>query len=180
MVYILLADGFEEMEALAPADLLRRAGVEVALVGLDAPVITGSHGIAVTTDLLLEQTDIQPQDTLVLPGGLGGVQSMQMDLFALAFIQKAHDIGCRMAAICAAPTLLAHLGLLEGRKAVCYPGMEHEMGGAQMVDADVVVDGPFVTARAAGAAYEFGFALISLLTNQEKSEEVRHGIHYRT
>ena len=178
MVYILLADGFEEMEALVPADLLRRAGIEVALVGLDAPVITGSHGIAVSTDILLEQADIQPQDTLVLPGGLGGVQSMQMDLFALAFIQKAHDIGCRMAAICAAPTLLAHLGLLEGRQAVCYPGMEGEMTGAQMVDADVVVDGPFVTARAAGASYEFGFTLISLLTNQEKSEEVRHGIRY--
>ena len=180
MVYILLADGFEEMEALAPADLLRRAGVDVALVGLDALVITGSHGISVSTDLLLEQTDLQPQDTLVLPGGLGGVQSMQMDLFALAFIQKAHDIGCRIAAICAAPTLLAHLGMLDGRKAVCYPGMEDEMGAAQMVDADVVVDGPFVTARAAGSAYEFGFTLISLLTDPNKSEEVRHGIHYRT
>lgn len=180
MVYILLADGFEEMEALVPADLLRRAGVEVALVGLDAPLITGGHGIAVTTDLLLENTDLQPQDTLVLPGGMGGVESMQMDLFALAFIRKAHAIGCRMAAICAAPTLLAHLGLLDGRKAVCYPGMEPELTGAEVVDADVVVDGNLITARAAGSAYEFGFTLAALLTSPEQSEEVRHGIHYRS
>ena len=178
MVYILLAEGFEEMEALVPADLLRRAGVEVALVGLDAPVITGGHGIAVSTDLLLKAVDLQPQDTLVLPGGMGGVKSMQADLFSMAFIQKAHAMGCRIAAICAAPTLLGQLGLLDGYKAVCYPGMEGELTGAQAVDAHVVVDGPFVTARAAGSAYEFGFTLAALLASPEKSEEVRHGIHY--
>lgn len=179
MVYILLAEGFEEMEALVPADLLRRAGTEVALVGLNAPVVTGGHGIAVTADLLLEQAELTPADTLVLPGGLGGVESMQMDLFALALIQKAHALGCRLAAICAAPTLLAQLGLLNGRRAVCYPGMEDQMTGAELVDADVVVDDPFVTARAAGAAYEFGFTLISLLADKKTSQEVQYGIHYR-
>lgn len=181
MVYILLADGFEEMEALVPADLLRRAGVEVALVGLDAPVITGSHGISVTTDLLLEQACMNKSDMLLLPGGTGGVESMQMDLFALAFIQKAHDMGCWMAAICAAPTLLAHLGILEGRKAVCYPGLEDRMAGALMQpDEEVVVDGKLITARAAGSSFNFGFTLVELLTNSTKAEEVRYGIHYCT
>lgn len=180
MVYILLADGFEEMEALVPADLLRRAGVPVALVGLDAPVITGGHGISVTADLLLEQASAEEMDMLVLPGGTGGVESMQMDLFALAFIRKAWSLGRWVAAICAAPTLLAHLGLLEGKRAVCYPGLEGEMGNAQVLpQEDVVVDGRLVTARAAGSAYEFGFRLVELLAGADKAEEVRHGIHYR-
>ncbi len=180
MVYILLADGFEEMEALVPADLLRRAGVEVALVGLDAPVITGSHGIAVQADLLLEQVDIEQMDMLVLPGGRGGVESMQMDLFALAFIQKTYTLGRWLAAICAAPTLLAHLGVLDRRHAVCYPGMEEEMGSAvALPERQVVVDGRIVTARAAGSAFEFGLCLIGLLCGPEKAEEVRHAVHYR-
>lgn len=180
MVYILLADGFEEMEALVPADLLRRAGIQVALVGLDGPVITGGHGITVTADLLLEQASAEEMDMLILPGGMGGVESMQMNLFALAFIQKAHALGRWLAAICAAPTLLAHLGLLDGRKAVCYPGLEGEMAASQLLpQQEVVVDGRIVTARAAGSAYEFGFTLAALLAGQSKAEEVRHAIHYR-
>ena len=130
MVYILLAEGFEEAEALIPADLLRRAGLPVSLVGLNAATVAGGHGIAVAADLTLEQVVLSSQDTLLLPGGKGGVESMQMDLFALALIQKAHTVGCYLAAICAAPTLLAHLGLLDRRSAVCYPGMEGEMGSA--------------------------------------------------
>lgn len=180
MVYILLADGFEEMEALVPADLLRRAGIQVALVGLDGPVITGGHGISVSVDLLLEQADPEEMDMLVLPGGTGGVESMQMDLFALAFIQKAWTLGRWVAAICAAPTLLAHLGLLDRRRAVCYPGLEHEMGSAALLpQEEVVVDGRLITARAAGSSYEFGFRLAELLAGKEKAEEVRHAIHYR-
>ena len=124
MVYILLAEGFEEAEALIPADLLRRAGLPVSLVGLNAATVAGGHGIAVAADLTLEQVVLSSQDMLLLPGGKGGVESMQMDLFALALIQKAHTVGCYLAAICAAPTLLAHLGLLDRRSAVCYPGME--------------------------------------------------------
>ena len=102
MVYILLGEGFEEAEAILPADLLRRAGVEVSLVGLEGPVVTGSHGIAVTADVTLEQVDAEAMEMLVLPGGLGGVASIQMDLFATALIQKASDRGCWLGAICAA------------------------------------------------------------------------------
>lgn len=97
MVYILLAEGFEEAEALIPADLLRRAGLPVSLVGLNAATVAGGHGIAVAADLTLEQVVLSSQDMLLLPGGKGGVESMQMDLFALALIQKAHTVGCYLA-----------------------------------------------------------------------------------
>ncbi len=156
MVYILLAEGFEEAEALIPADLLRRAGLPVSLVGLNAATVAGGHGIAVAADLTLEQVVLSSQDMLLLPGGKGGVESMQMDLFALALIQKAHTVGCYLAAICAAPTLLAHLGLLDRRSAVCYPGMEGEMGSAVVrPECPVVVDGRIITARSAGCAFDF-------------------------
>ena len=179
MIYILLAEGFEEMEALVPADILRRAGLEVKLVGLNARTVTGSHGISVAADLLLEQADAEEMDMLVLPGGGAGVESMQMDLFALAFIQKACTLGRWLAAICAAPTLLAHLGLLDRRQAVCYPGLEHEMGSACVCpEREVVADGRIVTARAAGSSYEFAFTLVRLLAGEEKAQEVRHAIHY--
>lgn len=180
MVYILLAPGFEEMEALAPADLLRRAGVETALAGLDSPSVTGSHGISVHTDLTAGQVTLSPEDMLVLPGGLVGVTNLGKSDTALTLIKTAHKIGCRLAAICAAPTLLGQLGILEGRKAVCYPGMEDRLTGAIAVDEDVVIDGPIITSRAAGTAYDFGLALVSLLTSPTKSEEVRYGIKYRT
>ena len=169
MVYILLAEGFEEAEALIPADLLRRAGLPVSLVGLNAATVAGGHGIAVAA-----------QDMLLLPGGKGGVESMQMDLFALALIQKAHTVGCYLAAICAAPTLLAHLGLLDRRSAVCYPGMEGEMGSAVVrPECPVVVDGRIITARSAGCAFDFALKLIEILAGAEKAKEVQHAIHYR-
>lgn len=179
MVYILLADGFEEAEALIPADLLRRADVPVSLVGLNAAAITGGHGITVTADLLLEQVVLAPQDMLVLPGGRGGVESMHLDLFALAFVQKAHAMGCHLAAICAAPTLLAHLGLLDRRSAVCYPGMEDQMGSAVVcADCPVVVDGRLITARAAGCTFDFALKLIEILKGPEQAKEVQHAIYY--
>lgn len=178
MVYILLGEGFEEMEALAPADLLRRAGVDTALVGLTDKAVTGSHGITVTADLLLEQVEPDKLDMLVLPGGMGGVNAMLACPPALELIQTVYQSGRWLAAICAAPTVLAHLGLLEGRSAVCYPGLEPKLTGAQIADQEVVVDGHIVTARAAGCAYQFGFQLITLLAGEEKTQEVRHGIHY--
>jgi len=179
MVYILLAEGFEEMEALAPADLLRRAGIDVALVGLDATAVTGGHGITVTTDLTLDQVRLVPTDMLVLPGGMGGVTNLQNSSAAMALIQSAYDQSCWLAAICAAPTLLGRLGILDGRSAVCYPGMEGQLGQADPhPERHVVVDGRVITSRAAGSAFEFGFTLVEVLTNLTKAEEIRNGIHY--
>ena len=180
MVYILLADGFEEAEALVPADLLRRAGVQVSLVGLDGPEITGGHGITVKADLVLEQVEQDAMQMLVLPGGLGGVESIQMNLFATALIQRALNQGCYVAAICAAPTILANLGALDRRKAVCYPGMEEEMGSAVVQRGSaVVVDGRIITGEAAGSAFEFGLKLVEILAGTPAAQQVKTAVHYQ-
>ena len=180
MVYILLGEGFEEAEAIVPGDLLRRAGVEVAYVGLEGPTVTGSHGITVTADLTLEQVKTEEMEMLVLPGGLGGVASIQMDLFATALIQKARDLGCWLAAICAAPSILAHMGMLDRRPVTCHPCVWEEMGSAA-VDrtAQVVMDGKFITAQAAGAAFPFGLKLVEALKGAEAAKKIADGILYR-
>ena len=179
MVTILLADGFEESEALVPADLLRRAGVEVRLAGLGGVTVTGGHGITVTADTTMAQISPDELDMLVLPGGLGGVNAILGSQPALALVQSAWDRGCYLAAICAAPTILAHLGISDRRSAVCYPGMEEEMGSAVVqVGTPVVVDGRMVTAEAAGSAFPFGLKLVELLRGAETADRVRHEVHY--
>ena len=180
MVYILLGEGFEEAEAIVPGDLLRRAGVEVAYVGLEGPQVTGSHGVTVTADLTLEQVKTEDMEMLVLPGGLGGVASIQMDLFATALIQKARDLGCWLAAICAAPSILAHMGMLEGRPVTCHPCVWEEMGTAQVDrQAQVVTDGKTIPAQAAGPAFPFGLKLVEVLKGAEAARKIADGILYR-
>ena len=179
MVTILLGDGFEEAEALVTCDLLRRAGLDVKLVGLDGPQVTGAHGIAVAADLTLEELEPDQLRMLVLPGGLGGVASIQMNLFATALIQRAWDRGCYLAAICAAPTILAHLGILDRRKAVCYPGMEDQMGSAVVQEGRrVVADGRIITGEAAGSVFDFGLKLVEVLRGREAAQQVRDAVHY--
>lgn len=179
MVYLLLGEGFEESEAIIPTDLLRRAGVEVTLVGLEDRQVTGSHGVTILADATLHEVDDEDMEMLVLPGGLGGVASIQMNLFAMALIQKAWNQGCYLAAICAAPTILAHMGVIDRRKAVCYPGMEDEMDSAVVqIGARVVVDGHIITAEAAGSAFDFGLKLVEILKGAKVAREVRDAVHY--
>lgn len=179
MVYILLGAGFEESEALVPADLLRRAGIETRLAGVDALQVTGGHGITVTADCLLSDVDLDGAEMLLLPGGLGGVRAIQGSPAALSLIRSAAERGLWLAAICAAPTILAGLGLLDSRRAVCYPGMEDEMGAA-LADqsAPVVIDGNFITAQAAGSSFPFALALVEALRGPAAAEEVAHAVHY--
>ncbi len=178
MVYILLGAGFEESEALVPADLLRRAGIETRLAGVDALQVTGGHGITVTADCLLSDVDLDGAEMLLLPGGLGGVRAIQGSPAALSLIRSAAERGLRLAAICAAPTILAGLGLLDSRRAVCYPGMEDV--GAALADqsAPVVIDGNFITAQAAGSSFPFALALVEALRGPAAAEEVAHAVHY--
>ena len=180
MVYILLGNGFEESEALVPVDLLRRAGAKVTLVGLDGLEITGSHGVTVKADVTMDEAhDPEDMEMLVLPGGLGGVESIQKNLFALALIQKAYDRGCWLCAICAAPTVLARAGCLDRRKAVCYPGMEDEMGSAVVQKgSQVVTDGRIITGEAAGSSFEFGLLLVEVTCGREAMERVRNAVHF--
>lgn len=180
MVYLLLAPGFEEAEALVPTDLLRRAGLETSLVALTGDTVVGSHQIAVKADLTLEQVDLSNADMVVLPGGGVGVQNLGNCTGVETLVRDAYDKHIPIAAICAAPTLLGRWGLLQGKRALCYPGLEEGLTGAQVVrDAKVAVDGSIITGLAAGAAFDFGLKLVEVLAGPEKAEEVRHSIHYR-
>ena len=179
MVYILLGTGFEEIEALAPCDILRRGGVQVALVGVNGPEITGGHGITVRADLTVEQLDRTQLEMIVLPGGLGGVQAMGESPAAMEAVSWAYEHDKWVAAICAAPTLLPRLGISQGKRCVCYPGMEDQVEGAEMVKANAVRDGRLLTGRGPGAALDFGFMLLEALRGSDVAAQVRAGMVYQ-
>ena len=164
MVYILLAPGFEEAEALVPADLLRRAGLETKLIGLTAAPVPGGQGMQVVPDGTLDQVDLDRADMIVLPGGSLGVKNLGAEPAVEALVRRAAQRGIWVAAICAAPTLLAQWGLLHGKRAVCYPGLEPRLGDAQPQDFSVVEAGNIITGRAAGSAFDFGLKLVSVLS----------------
>lgn len=179
MVYVLLGNGFETVEALAPVDLMRRAGIDVALVGIEDKKVVSGQKIAIQADITLDQVSYDDMEMVVLPGGLGGVDVIFKSIPAITLIQKAAELGHWVAAICAAPTVLAHLGLLDRRNAVVYPGMEEDMYSAVVkVGQRVVKDGRFITAQAAGSSFDFGLKLIEVLRGKEASEQVRLGVHY--
>jgi 4-methyl-5(b-hydroxyethyl)-thiazole monophosphate biosynthesis len=179
MVYILLGDGFETAEALVPADLMRRAGIEVKLVGVTSKRVVSGQNVAVEADMTIQEVEFDKLEMLVLPGGLGGVDVIAKSIPAITLIQKAAEAGRWVAAICAAPTILAHQGLLDRRNAIVYPGMEEDMYSAIVnVGKKIVKDGRFITAQAAGSSFEFGLKLIEVLRGEEAAEKVRLGVHY--
>ena len=179
MVYILLAPGFEEAEALVPVDMLRRANIETATVSITGEPVPGSHGVTVLADVTLDDVDLSRADMIVLPGGGPGYKNLGKEPRVEQLVRKAAEKGLWLAAICAAPTLLGRWGLLEGKNAVCYPGMEEGLTGAQpQLDQGVVVAGKVITGRAAGSAFDFGLTLVETLAGKEESDKVRHGIYY--
>ena len=179
MVYVLLGEGFEESVAIVPVDLLRRAGVEVRLAALKGKKVTSAHAVTVECDCALKDVNEQDMEMIILPGGMGGVNAISGDESALGVIQRSADRGAYIAAICAAPTILARLGLLDRRKAVVYPGMEDQMLSAVVKKGSrVVTDGHLITAEAAGSAFDFGLKLVEVLKGKETAQEVRHAVHY--
>lgn len=179
MVYILLGAGFEEMEAIVPCDLLRRAGIPVQFVGIGGTLVTGGHGIPVQADRTIDELDITTAEMLVLPGGMGGVRSILACEVALDAVRRAHAQGNFVAAICAAPTILAKLGLLSGKRATCYPDMEPELTGATAIPyAGAVTDGRLITGTAAGTAFEFAAALIAALRDEQTAQRVLAEVVY--
>ncbi|MBE6926417.1 MAG: DJ-1/PfpI family protein [Ruminococcaceae bacterium] len=180
MVYMLLGTGFEETEAIAPLDLLRRAGIEVKTVGLNGKVIYGGHGIGVEADLLPEEVDLSAMEMIVLPGGLGGVASIRSSSWAMDAIRYAYEKGKFTAAICAGPTILADLGITSGKRAVCYPGCEDNMGGAIIEKFGSVRDGKLITGTSAGSATIFGLSLIRALRGETAANTVAEQIVIRT
>lgn len=179
MVAILLGNGFEESEAIVPADLLRRAGIEVSLTALDSMEVKSSHNITVKADMTLSALDVDKLELLFLPGGLGGVEAIQNCPAALELVRAIYGKGKYLAAICAAPTIWGALGLLNGRKAVCYPGMEDGLIGADVKKGcGVVTDGNLITGEAAGSAFDFGLKLVELLKGPAAAQQVRDAVHY--
>ena len=180
MVYLLLGTGFEETEAIAPLDLLRRAGVDVCTVGVGGKTVYGSHKIGVVADLELGEMDLTKLEGIVLPGGLGGVASIKASQPALDAVKFAYENHKLVAAICAGPTILAMLGITDGKKATCYPGCEEQMGDAVMVpDAAAVTDGNVITGTSAGCAIPFALQLITALKGQEAADAVAQQIVIR-
>lgn len=180
MVYIILGKGFEPMEAVVPCDILRRGGVQVQFAGIGGTLIEGGHGITVQADCRVEDMDINQAEMVILPGGLGGVQSILADETAMRFVRRAYEGGHFVAAICAAPTILAALHITDGVKATCYPGMEDQMGSADMQSVGAVRDGSILTGRAAGSADEFGLLCLRALKGEQTAQNVASGIVYRT
>ena len=180
MVYMLLGTGFEETEAIAPLDLLRRAGVDIMTVGVNGKTVYGSHKIGIEADILLSEMDLTNLDMIILPGGLGGVTSVRASEEAMNALRFAWDNGKFVAAICAGPTVLADLGITSGKKATCYPGCEDGMGDAIMVpNAAAVRDGRLITGTSAGCAIPFGLELIKVLKGEHEAERIATQIAIR-
>lgn len=177
MVYCFLADGFEELEAIAPIDLLRRAKVEVITVGVTGETITGSHGIKFVSDCVL--SDIKLTDALeavILPGGLPGATNLEESEAVQQAIDFAAQNGKLLCAICAAPQILGHKGLLSGKEAIAYPGFEKELHGAKISSSHVVTDGNIITAKGAGVAADFGLEIVAALKGRTLADEIRAAI----
>ena len=179
MVYMLLGTGFEETEAIAPLDLLRRAGVEIATVGLNGKVVYGGHGIGVETDLEIGQLDLTNLEMIILPGGLGGVASIKGCSAAMEAIRFAYENDKFVAAICAGPTILAGLGMTDGKHVTCFPSCEAQMGSAILENAAAITDGHLITGTSAGCAIPFGLELIAALKGRETADTIAKQIVIR-
>lgn len=177
-VLVLLAAGFEEIEAVTTVDLLRRAGIETRTAALGPRDVTGSHGITVTADLDLDSVDPDDFQMIVLPGGMPGADHLKADPRVTSLLRRFAGSGRYTAAICAAPGVLAHAGLLEGRTATSYPGFlrADSAPGLRLSEDPVVIDGKIVTSRGPGTAIEFGLALIGLLEGSQAARRVRDAL----
>lgn len=172
MIVVLLANGFEEIEALTPIDVLRRAGLEVLSCGLNGKRIKGSHGIFVEADLLPEEVKLDEVTMAIFPGGMPGATNIDSHPFTDKAIDAVTKNGGRLAAICAAPLVLGRRGLLDGKRATCYPGFEGELTGAVVTGEGVVTDGSITTAKGMGVALEFAKELVRVTVGKEKAEEI--------
>ena len=177
MVYCFLADGFEELEAIAPIDMLKRAGVDVVTVGVTGKNVTGSHAITFVADMTAEEIKLSDKiEAVILPGGMPGTLNLEKSEIVQDAVDYALSHGKFVCAICAAPSILGHKGLLKGKNATAFPGFEKDLEGAVISDKYVCRDGKFITARGAGVAVKFGLEIVSALVSEEKSAEIEKTI----
>lgn len=179
MVYLFLADGFEEVEALATLDMLRRAQIPVCTVGIGGEYIRGTHDIIVKADRTPKDVVFADMTAVILPGGMPGTLNLEKSDDVQQTIAYAIENKLTVAAICAAPTILGHAEYLKGRTATCFPGFETDLLGATLSDKSVVWDGNILTAKGAGVALDFALELVSRLVSEEKSAEIRGAIQCR-
>lgn len=178
--YVFLADGFETVEAFAVVDILRRAGVETVTVGVSQKnEIISAQKIVVRADRMINEGDYTDADIVFLPGGMPGTRNLEADGKVLDTVKKQYESGKIVTAICAAPSILGHLNILQGKKATCYPGFEEDLYGAELMTGRVVEDGNVITSRGMGTAVDLGLALVERLLGSEASEKIASGILYR-
>ena len=175
-VVVVLAEGFEEIEAITPVDILRGGGVDVTIAGVASQQVKGAHGILVTADCLLADYDETP-DAVVLPGGLPGADNLRNSTDVGELIKRVHKKGNTVAAICASPALvLTQTGVLDGRRATCYPGFEGNFNSSIKIQTDpVVIDGNIITSRGPGTASRFAFVLLARLIGTDKASQLEAG-----
>ena len=180
MIYVFLATGFEDIEAIAPVDIMRRAGLEVQTVSITGEeIVTSAHGVGIASDLLLSDVDFSSAEMLVLPGGLPGSTNLDACKPLTEAIKRYFESGGPIAAICAAPLVYGHLGLLKGRRATCYPGVERELKGATYTAAIVERDGNIITGKGPAAAFEFGYTIVDFFLGEGASQPLRQGMIYK-
>ena len=179
MVLVLLADGFEEAEALVPVDILRRCGIEVKTVSImETKLVTGTHNIAIMADELSADFNAGDFSAIILPGGLPGADHLENSAYVKELLISAQKNSKLICAICAAPKVLGLHGLLNGKKAVCYPGFEDKLIGAETLYDGVIVDGNIITSRAVGKSFDFAFAIAKALGKEKEAEQVKKAILY--
>lgn len=176
MIYLFLANGFEEVEALCPLDLLRRAGLKVTTVGIGGDVIVGAHGIAVQADMPDTMYRDSKPEMIILPGGMPGASNLDASKTVESALRAAVSSNAYLAAICAAPMILGKRGYLQGKRAICFPGFENQLQGAILANERVVTDGRVITAAGMGVALEFGLALVAAMTSRETAEKLRRTV----
>lgn len=177
MIYCFLANGFEEVEALSPVDMLIRAEKEVKLVGVGSQYITGSHNITVKADITDDEITLDGSlEAVILPGGMPGTLNLENNTNAQKAIDYCAENGIFLCAICAAPSILGHKELLKNRQAIAFPGFEKDLYGANISDKHVVTDGKFITAKGAGVAIEFGLEIVKNVVSPEVSNKIRKSI----
>lgn len=180
-VYVFLADGFEDVEALIPIDVLRRGGVEVVTVSVmdDNQIVESAHGVQIVADTLAEDCDFSDADLLLLPGGMPGASNLYNNVRVREAVVAQHEVGKMVAAICAAPAVvLGQLGILNGKRATCYPGFEQLLQGADYTGELCTVDGNITTAEGPAAAFPFAYTLLAALTNEQTAQQIAVGMRY--
>lgn len=179
MVYAFLAEGFEETEAIAVIDIIKRGGIDLCTVSIkDDKIVKGSHGVSIEADMSISQIDFEKADMLFLPGGMPGTLNLADCNMLTEQIKKFASTGKKLAAICAAPSVLGQLGVLEGKKAICYPGFEGKLTGAQITNEKVVKDGNVFTSKGMGTAIDLGLEIVAEYKGRGKADEVAESIQY--